>query len=115
MRWGTIPGGEGVAVTRRLYSMPLCSACQARAAALKASGVAFDERPLADLERGDISAAELDRMGLLAVWTARMLRGEPHLVAPVEIEIDAAGVCRLVYESEMDRAPKEKEPCQAPS
>lgn len=68
--------------------MPMCEACQKRKAELTAQGVPFEERPLAQIESGEIPAAALDAMGLIDVWSRRMLAGEPHLVAPVEIERD---------------------------
>lgn len=83
---------------RLLFSMPMCLACAERRTQLEAAGIPYEVRPLADLERGAIDARELDRMGLIATWADRQMRGEPHLIAPTEIEQSADGRCVLVRE-----------------
>jgi len=73
---------------RILYTMPLCSACQERKHVLTEQGIAYEERPLDALTKGDVPAAALSRMGLVEIWARRVSAGESWLLAPVEIERD---------------------------
>lgn len=82
---------------RILYTMPLCSACQERKRSLAEQGIAFEERPLDALAKGDVPAAALASMGLVDIWARRVLAGETWLVAPIEIEHDG-NEWKLIYE-----------------